>query len=162
VLTLLFAHPGAAQNGTHVRAVDPTIRPLIAHGVERSTTFRELVRAIDSTDSYVYVKNGSCGSSVRACLVSVTSAGPARLVWVHVDMRTVDTELISLVGHELRHALEVIEEPAVRDNDSMFFLYKRIGAHAAGSTIETRAALVTAGRIRKELRDFERRSTSVR
>ena len=61
------------------------------------------------------------------------------------------------MGHELRHALEVIEQSTVRDNGSMFFLYKRIGTHMAG-TIETRAAMTAGRKIRKELRDFERRA----
>ena len=89
---------------------------------------------------------------------SVTSAKSARFVWVQVDVRTVDAELISLVGHELCHALEVIEEPTVRDNGAMIFLYKRIGAHGAGSTIDTTAAITAGRRIRKELRDSERRA----
>jgi len=58
---------------------------------------------------------------VRACLVAVTSAESARFVWLKVDLRTADAELISRMGHELSHALEVIEEPTVRDNGSMFF-----------------------------------------
>ena len=162
VSTVLAAQPAAAQDATRVRAVDLGIRPLIARGLERSATFRELVRAIDSGDSYVYVKEGSCGPGVRACLVSVTSAESVRFVWVKVDVRTVDAELISLVGHELRHALEVIDEPTVRDDSAMAFLYERIGTHGAGGSIETRAAVVTGRRIRKELRDFERHATSVR
>jgi hypothetical protein len=157
VSAMLAAQPGGAQHATHVRAVDPVIGPLIARGVEHSATFRDLVRAIDSSDSYVYVKEGSCGPSVRACVVAVTPAESARFVWLKVDVRTADAELISRVGHELRHALEIIEAPTVRDNGSMFFLYKRIGTHVVGSTIETRAAIVAGRKIRKELRDSARR-----
>ena len=60
---------------------------------------------------------------------------------MNVDVRTVDAELVSLIGHELRHALEIIEEPTVGDNDSRFLLYERIGTHMAGGRIETRAAV---------------------
>jgi hypothetical protein len=155
-LTVLAAQPGAAQDTTHVRAVDPAIGPLITRGIEHSVTFRQLVAAIDASDSYVYVKEGSCGRSVRACLVAVTAAHSARFVWVKVDVRRADAELIGRIGHELRHALEVIEQPTVRDNDSVFFLYNRIGTHVAGSTIETNAAVAAGHRIRKELDDFER------
>jgi hypothetical protein len=155
-LAILAARPGAAQEATHVRAVDPVIGPLIARGIEHSPTFRELVAAIDASDSYVYVKEGACSPSVRSCLVAVTGTESARFVWVKVDVRAADAELISRIGHELRHALEVIDEPTVRDNGSMFFLYKRIGTHAAGSTIETKAAMAAARTIRKELRHSER------
>jgi hypothetical protein len=155
-LTMLAAQAGAAQDARHVRAVDPVIGPLIARGVAHSATFRELVAAIDASDSYVYVQEGSCRRGVRACLVAVTAAESARFVWVKVDVQRADAELIGRIGHELRHAIEVIEQPNVRDNDSMFFLYNRIGTHVAGSTIETNAAMAADHRIRKELRDFDR------
>jgi len=66
---MLAAHPGVAQEATHVRAVDPVIGPLIARGIERSATFRGLVRAIDSSDSYLYMK-GRLVCSKRARLPS--------------------------------------------------------------------------------------------
>jgi hypothetical protein len=157
-MTLLAAQPGEAQGTMHVRAVDPVIGPLIAQGIEQSATFRELVAAINASDSYVYVNEGSCSGSVRACLVAVTANDSARFVWVKVDARRADAELISRIGHELRHAIEVIEQPAVRDNDSMFFLYKRIGTHVAGSTVETNAAMIADHRIREELRNFARQA----
>ena len=46
----------------------------------------------------------------RYC-AAVTAAEPARFVWVKVDVGAADAELISRIGHELRHALEVIEQP---------------------------------------------------
>jgi hypothetical protein len=156
VSTMLAAHPGAGQQATHLRAVDPNISPLIALGIERSATFRQLVHAIDSHDSYVYVKEGRCGAGAPACFAGVTAAGSTRFIWVKVDLRAADSEVISHIGHELRHALEVIEAPAVRDNSSAFFLYNRIGTHTVGSAIETNAAVAAGRRIRKELRDFER------
>jgi hypothetical protein len=85
--TMLAAHPGAGQQATHLRAVDPNISPLIALGIERSATFRQLVHAIDSHDSYVYVKEGRCGAGAPACFAGVTAAGSTRFIWVKVDLR---------------------------------------------------------------------------
>jgi hypothetical protein len=102
VAAMLAAQPGVAQDAAHVRAVDPVIGRLIARGIEHSATFRELVAAIDTSDSYVYVKAGACGRSVRACLVPVTATESARFVWVNVDVRRADAESIGHIGHGSR------------------------------------------------------------
>jgi hypothetical protein len=154
---MLTALPGAAQNATHVRSVDPVIGGLITRGIERSATFRELVATIDASDSYVYVKRGDCGAGVHSCFIAVTDAGSARFLWVKVNSRKMDDSLVSSIGHELRHALEVIEQPAVRSNVDTYFLYGRIGAHSTMGTIETRAAVEAGRKIWGELLAYARR-----
>ena len=123
--------------------VDPVIGGLIARGIGRSPTFRELVAAINASDSYVYVKKGDCGAGVHSCFIAVTDSGLARFLWVKVNSRKMDDGLVSLIGHELRHTLEVIDEPAVRSNGANDFFYGRIGTHLTIGTIETRGAVVT-------------------
>jgi hypothetical protein len=155
---MLAALPGAAQDATHVRSVHPDINRLIASGAERSATFRELVRAIDASDSYVYVRKGSCRVPVPTCLVGVSDAGSARFLWVLVDVRRPDTELIALIGHELRHTLEVIGQPAVRNNADFYFFYRRNSPQSiAADAIETSAAIEAGRKIREEVLTYERR-----
>jgi hypothetical protein len=156
-LTMLAALPGAAQHATHVRTVDPVISRLIERGIERSATFRKLVAAIDASDSYVYIKRGDCGAGVRSCFIAVTDSDSARFLWVKVNSRKMDDTLVSLIGHELRHTLEVIEEPAVRNNSHAYFLYGRIGTHSTVGTIETRAAVDAGDKILQEVTAYERR-----
>ena len=81
-LMIFAAHPAAAQDATHVRAVSPVVGPLIARGIEHSATLRGLVAAIDASDSDVYVEEGSCSPSVRTCLAAVTATESARFIWV--------------------------------------------------------------------------------
>jgi hypothetical protein len=157
VWTMVAAYPSAAQDAPHVRSVDPVISRLIVRGIERSATFRELVAAVDASDGYVYVKRGDCGPGVSSCFVAVTEAGSARFLWVKVNSRKMDDDLVSFIGHELRHTLEVIEQPAVRSNGDTYFLYERIGTHSTMDTIETRAAVEAGWKIRKELLAYERR-----
>ena len=151
------ARPDPAPESTHVRTLDPVISRLIARGLERSATFRELVTAINGSDSYVYIKRGDCGAGVRTCFVAVIDSGSGRFLWVKVNSRKMDDSLVSLIGHELRHTIEVIQEPAVRNNSDLYFLYGRIGTHSTVGTIETRAAVDAGERVWKDMVVYERR-----
>ena len=61
----------------------------------------------------VYVERGGCGHGVRARLDFMVAAGPNRFLRVTLDDRGTDAQAMASLGHELRHALEVLAEPAV-------------------------------------------------
>jgi hypothetical protein len=121
-----------------IRPSQPTIAALIEQGVAQSKTFKSLVSAIDRTDGIVYVSEGKCGHGVRACLVpTLTVAGPYRILRILIDPREAERRLIANIGHELRHALEVLDEPAVRSNAQVFHLFARIGITGGRTIFET-------------------------
>ena len=65
-----------------------------------------LMATIDGTDGIVYVDEGKCSHSVRACLVlSVRVAGPHRILRILVDTNRDRDGLMGAIGHELRHAI---------------------------------------------------------
>jgi len=109
------------RTSSHVRSVSAAIESLIAQAMEGSATFRRLVEDIDASDSYVYVNEGHCGHGVRACFVSVTSSQTSRYMFVLVDTRKADWDLMRSIGHELRHTIEVIAQPGIRDNVAKYF-----------------------------------------
>jgi hypothetical protein len=152
-----------ARRFDRIRSEDPEIRSIIAEARQRSTTFDELVAAIDRTDGIVYVRRGRCGNGVRACLVmTVTVAGPSRILRIVVDAQKSDDETMASVGHELRHALEVLVEPAITSPALMLSYYKRFGVWI-GDAFETRAAEAAGSAVRRELgRSRERSAGSVR
>ena len=87
----------------------------------------ELVADIGSAGGLVYVHHGICGRNVRACLVlNITQAGPYRLLNIRVDQRKKGRDLMIAIGHELRHVLEVLNEPSAVDADSIRIFYERI------------------------------------
>ena len=141
---------------SHVRITDPRIAAVVQNAFDRSATFRKLVSAIDASDSYVYVQAGKCSHSVRACFVSVTASDTHRFMRVMVDGSTADTELIGLIAHELRHTLEVIAEPSVRDSAAKFHFYERTAMHATSGTHETHAAMAAGETVRSEVRKANR------
>jgi hypothetical protein len=88
---------------------------MIAEAQVRSATFRRLVHAVEATDGIVYVEEGDCHHRLRACLPPVvTSAGDVRFLRVLVDARQEDWQVMSDIGHELQHALEVLRDPHAR------------------------------------------------
>ena len=132
----------AAPGVPRVRDVgDPAIAALIADATVRSVTFRRLVAEIDDSDGIVYVERGVCGHSARACLShSVVVAGPHRILRVIVNTRRDRDELLAALGHELRHAVEVLSRPQLRTMSAVLFFYQHEGS-AVDGRYETQAAL---------------------
>jgi hypothetical protein len=131
---------------------DVTIAALLQEAVERSPTFRRLVALIDATDGIVYVEEGICRHSVRACLpTSIKVAGPHRLLRIVVDLRRARDQVMAAIGHELRHALEVLLCPSIRDSAAMYFFYD-FGNPTKNESFETPAAFEAGLDIAAELK----------
>ena len=168
VMTIgLVAIPSAAvaQSGTdelvskemaRIRSSNPGIVALVARATEQSRTFREMVAAIGASDGIVYVERGTCGHGVRACFRGVTKAGANRVLWLWVDIRKTDEELIASIGHELRHAIEVLGNPRVTSNASMYIFYLREGFVGTAGAFETRAAIDAGLAVKADLHSFKR------
>jgi hypothetical protein len=79
---------GEPHTVQRVRSESPAIAAAIQAAAARSETLRRLIEAINATDGLVYVEEGKCGHSVRACLaLSIKVAGPHRLLRIVVDTR---------------------------------------------------------------------------
>ena len=135
-----------------IRTHSPVIATLIQEATERSSTFRLLVKTISASDGIVYVNEGDCGHGVRACLADVIAAGPNRILRIQVDTRKANWDLMGSIGHELRHAVEVLGDPTVTSNAAMFFFYERRGRRGTKSSFETAAAVETGDAVRSEVR----------
>lgn len=142
----------AAPVVMRVRTTTPALATLIQEATERSTTFRGLVETINASDGIVYVHEGECGHGVRACLAAVIAAGPNRILQVKVDTRKADWDLMGSVGHELRHAVEVLGNPTVTSNTAMYFFYSRVGRRRTTTSFETKAAVEAGHAVRDEVR----------
>jgi len=156
---LLVATEGSAEDITtmspeqaHVRSTSPEIVGAIQRASQWSGTFRRLVETIQRSDSYVYLMVGDCGAAARGCFVSVIEARSHRLMIVEIDPHQRDLDLMATIAHELRHTIEVIEQPSIRSSTAKFHFYERIAFHAAGGAQETRAAMAAGDSVRSELR----------
>jgi hypothetical protein len=145
-LTSSVATDAACQSTPRVRSENPMIAALVQEGKAGSATFKRLVDTIDRTDGIVYLEEGKCLNSVHACLMlSVQVAGPNRILHVKINVRRRRAEVISAIGHELRHVVEALSQPKVRDSAAIYMFFKHEGASDTGR-FETPAA-VEAGRM---------------
>ena len=142
---------GADTNFPRVRSTTPAIASALSEAASRSATFRELVRVIEGTDGIVYVEPGECRHGVRACLsLQVVRAGAYRILRILVAGGYDVMELMATIGHELRHAIELLTEPAVTTTAAAYNYYLR-EAPTAQSAFETTAAIETGIVVFKEL-----------
>lgn len=105
-----------AQTAPAVRPEDRALEVVIANGVERSATFRDLITRLDTTDVVVYVRFSRCAGSVPACLLWASSAPGTRRLVIKVDrFGGSEDSITASLAHELQHASEVAQSPDITD-----------------------------------------------
>lgn len=138
----------------HVRPVDSTMAGVLERGMRRSGTFAHLVLALNKSDVIVYIESGKVmPTSIVGRLLLAAGPEGSRYLRIQVSGHPGSNDMIALVGHELRHALEVAESPDVRDEASLIALYERIGHPSTGQHQYDTAAAQDAGRqVKSELK----------
>ena len=156
-IVLMTTLTAAVGPGPHVRSSVPRLAALLTRGVECSSTVRHLVATLDASDVIVYIEPKQRRPSLSGYLSHyiVTVAG-IRYLRIYVEMQVAERQLISLIGHELQHAVEVAQAADARTNEDLKRVFDRLGfslgCHAAGC-YETRAAGDVERAIRRELHE---------
>ena len=146
-----------ADGSPRLRGSSQETTQAIEQAQNESPTFRDLVAAINRSDGIVYVHHGQCGRNVLACLLlAVTKAGPYRMLHIRVDPRRHGHALMVDIGHELSHAIELLNEPTVVDANTAHNFYQRSAA-VERYNFETQAAIEIELKIDKELREWAKR-----
>ena len=141
--------PGSSSR---VRSQNPMIAELLADAPVLSSTFHALVTAIDGTNGIVYVESGRCGRGARACLVlDMQVAGPSRILRIVITTRRDREGLIGSIGHELHHAWEILQQPAITTSAAMFFHYFGRSSFSP-NRFETDDAVEAGHRVEHEVR----------
>jgi hypothetical protein len=142
----------------HVRSTDATILALLTEGTERSATFCSLNAAINQATGIVYVEFGYCAfGHLNGCLLPfiATSEGNRylRILVTPDENRHDHNQLLALMAHEMRHALEVLEHEGVIDVPTMEAMFRNIGTPLAGQHMgyETSAARAAGDAVLSEL-----------
>jgi hypothetical protein len=136
-----------------VRTVDAHLMLLIEEGLKRSVTFGDLLVALNASDVIVYIQRVSrLEPTIAGQLMIVPVPTAQRYLRIQVLERLSPDDTIALMGHELRHALEIAAAPEVRDQKGMIELYRRIGEPGGRvHTFDTRAAQNAGQRVKREL-----------
>ncbi len=136
-----------------VRTTDARMARLLEEGLRRSSTFGDLVLALHRTNVIVYIQSTpDLPSTLAGRLLLMSGPHAQRYLRIQVRAGTPRNDMIALIGHELRHAIEIGEATDVRDEPTMIGLYERIGVRSTGAhSYDTRAAQDTGRRVRLEL-----------
>ncbi len=142
---------------SHIRPVQARVTAVLEDGVRSSATFRDLVRAIESSDIIVYLELAPCRSRrANGCLRFISATATHRFLRISLSFSPSDVPsqrlLIRLLGHELQHVLEVAQRPEVRTEDAFRELYERIGFFSGRNAYDTNTARQVGTRIWTELR----------
>jgi hypothetical protein len=137
-----------------IRTIEPQMRALIDDAVNSSATVRALVERITASDVVVFVeceRNPAVSAAGR--LNFMVAAGGQRYVVIRLKPKR-RAVAIAMLAHELQHAVEIVDTPAIVDEESMAREYARIGyrSHTAhGMAFDTKAAVDVGRRVVEEL-----------
>ena len=144
----------------HIRVEDDRLARLLDYGRQRSVLLQSLIDRVESSDVVVYLRcDRQLRRGVSGRLSYVGTLGKLRYVLVRVGYLDDRRRQIALVGHELRHAVEVVETPEIVDSASLQAAYERIGfvnraASLAGVlSFESDQAVQAGEDIFRQLRD---------
>jgi hypothetical protein len=141
-----------SSEARRVRSSNARVTRLIAEGMRRSPTFADLVRRIHETNVIVYVEpTYRIPSEMCGRIAFSTQAGDQRYLRVQVLSTMPADAMIAVIGHELRHALEVAADPTVVNPRSLAAMYRRIGERSGERAFDTEAARVAGRVVRSEL-----------
>ena len=141
-----------SPTGSRVRPRGPALAAVMQDAANQSPTFRQLVEIIQASDGIVYIEEGRCWHGLRACLVDVTSTRVTRILRIVVVPRAEPLDLMESIGHELRHAIEILSERSVTSTSAMVLFYRRVGRQTSTGAFETEAAIETGHAVRSEVR----------
>jgi hypothetical protein len=140
-----------------VRTTNSRLATLIRDGVRFSPTFQALADRLSTSDLIVYVDaDNFAPEGLDGRLTFVASAPGARYVRIRVSHYPDAARQIAIIGHELQHAVEIADHPAIVDEASLGREYARIGySHrlvvARRQMFDTEAAIKTGERVYREL-----------
>ena len=131
LLFLVSAHLGANDcnpRDPHLRSDDPDLIAAIATATDGSPTFRDLLDRLNRSDVVVYVKfDRGAGADLAGRTTFVSAAGGRRYLRIAIDRRYFGCQRLGILGHELRHAVEIAEDASVTGDASLAALYREIG-----------------------------------
>ena len=111
-----------------VRPITPELKQLVNLGYQRSHTFRSIVDGLVGSFVIVHlVPSVSLPSGVVGGLQFVTTAAGYRYLRISIRTDLDPPVLIAALGHELQHAFEIGQAPAVVDSGTLREFYRLTG-----------------------------------
>src|SRR5258706_2127655 len=126
ILVPSFAH-ARGDEMERIRAEPTLLRTAMQVAFDRSPTFRGLVVRIEQSDVIVHLTCENF-SGEQDGSTALTAVGPsARYLRVRIQCSLPTVSLAAIIGHELRHVVEIASSAAVVDVPSLVRLFSKIG-----------------------------------
>jgi len=152
VQAALTTTPTVAAVLPHLRPCDPLAAALLATGTRSSSTFAQLVRALDRVPDLVVYISTNAQLDHRGSIVFVSRAGAVTYLLIRVSARQRDCDRVAVLAHEMTHAVEIAQsDPPVTGDSELKRLYACIGIDSAGGRLESSAAVRAEQAVRHEL-----------
>ena len=119
------AATSAKPHDDRLRTLDQRIEELLSEGLVRSETFRALVQRLTGGDVVVYLRHEALPEGVHGRLSFLTATAGTRYVLVALTPDLDALRSIVVLGHELRHAVEVLEQPQIVDERTFVQAYEQ-------------------------------------
>jgi hypothetical protein len=148
-----------ARTLNSLRSSDGALLDVLDQGFSRSQTLRDLESKIESASVIVYLSRAVLPAGLAGRTRLMGAGGAWRFLSVEIDERAGPLDVLTVIGHELQHVLEIGASAEVVDDASLAALYRRIGIETTDArgatpgsfTFETRDAIETGHRVRSEL-----------
>lgn len=132
---------------SRVRGFDEASRHLLRVAMACSPTVARMVVELQTSDLIVGIEAAPPDRKTRGELRIVAASSGVRHVRIRLRVPNHVHQLVSVLGHELQHAMEVAADLEVRDAATLRRFYLRVGWEGiAGGRYETDAAQ-EAGRV---------------
>lgn len=144
----------AFERGPHVRPLDSCAAGAIGDARARSLTVRDLESRLSESNVVAYVHCfWPVAGQTDAALTWVSEAASTRYVRVSLAYTLAPWRKVEMLGHELRHAVEVADAPWVHGEVEMAHLFTTIGFRTRQTTLrfETDAARTAELAVRRDL-----------
>jgi hypothetical protein len=153
----LSAGPLPVSQNQHgnVRTERPELRVLLEDGISRSGTLAAIVAALNVSDVVVWVEPRiRMPSRVQGFLAHrVTAMGDRRGLRIIVSAALSGDQLLSVIAHELQHALEVAEVATIRSDDALRSFFTSISTRCNAGRCDTDKAIRVQEVVYRELRE---------
>jgi hypothetical protein len=146
--------PSTISRNPRVRPYDGRSAKVLLEGLERSVTMRAIVDRLEQLDVIVYVEmQPALRKKLAGTLTWLAATTSNRYVRISLNPEITHDALISALGHELQHALEVAEAPWVVDPPSLQAYYQKHGVSTAQhiNGWDSLAARIIGDEVRREL-----------
>ena len=135
-----------------VRPMQKRVEALLSTGMDRSATFRQLVRRIERSDVIVYVEaRHDLRDGVGASMRFVTRSASDRFLRILLNADYSNHTLVALLGHELQHVVEVVEHAEVQSPDDLREFYRRTGVRTGPDSFDSEEARTAGYLVRNEI-----------